>query len=302
MGPASPSVRDLAIRGPPRAKNNNEPAGNMPGATRTCAGLSGLVRARVVVGRPSASVSTPPPAFAYSRPAPASTQTLALSRLASTSALQHTTFWRAGSSTPRLGGWASTCRAYRSTAEQPPPDRPEPAPKPHSTEHAAVHATASPVSLPGSPPSSQSQPPAATPSAKVGAPGDVSRAEDVSDKEQSRRDWEIIKTLIPNIWPKDDCKTKIRVLVALGLLVGGKVSLDWTGRPALARAGRWRAGETILGARVLTCPSSYRWCRIGAQRSSSVFFQEHHRRAQRARRPDHPQRSVRRRGNRHRRM
>lgn len=44
-----------------------------------------------------------------------------------------------------------------------------------------------------------------------------------SEKEQTRRDWEIIKQLLPNIWPKNDWGTKIRVLVALGLLIGGKV-------------------------------------------------------------------------------
>ena len=59
---------------------------------------------------------------------------------------------------------------------------------------------------------------------KVDAATDVSRTDDVSEKEQTRRDWEIIRTLIPNIWPKDDWKTKTRVLTAVGLLVGGKVS------------------------------------------------------------------------------
>lgn len=48
---------------------------------------------------------------------------------------------------------------------------------------------------------------------------------EVTEKEQSRRDWEIIKKLIPNIWPKNDWGTKTRVLVAVGLLVGGKVRL-----------------------------------------------------------------------------
>ncbi|KAM0791593.1 Iron-sulfur clusters transporter atm1, mitochondrial [Microbotryomycetes sp. NB124-2] len=53
--------------------------------------------------------------------------------------------------------------------------------------------------------------------------GDVSQVAQVSDKEQTRKDWEIIKTLLPNVWPKNDWGTKTRVLVALGLLVGGKL-------------------------------------------------------------------------------
>jgi ABC transporter ATM len=55
---------------------------------------------------------------------------------------------------------------------------------------------------------------------------DVSKVTEVSDKEQSRKDWEIIKTLLPNVWPKNDWGTKTRVLLAVGLLVGGKVSTD----------------------------------------------------------------------------
>lgn len=54
-------------------------------------------------------------------------------------------------------------------------------------------------------------------------PVDVSKATEVTEKEQSRRDWEIIRKLVPNIWPKDDWGTKTRVMVAVGLLVGGKI-------------------------------------------------------------------------------
>ncbi|BGP40527.1 Iron-sulfur clusters transporter atm1, mitochondrial [Rhodotorula kratochvilovae] len=52
---------------------------------------------------------------------------------------------------------------------------------------------------------------------------DVGKEETISDKEQSRRDWDIIKKLLPNVWPKNDWGTKTRVLLALGLLVGGKL-------------------------------------------------------------------------------
>ncbi|WAQ93136.1 hypothetical protein PtA15_18A194 [Puccinia triticina] len=38
-----------------------------------------------------------------------------------------------------------------------------------------------------------------------------------------KEDWKIIRHLLPNIWPKDDRTTKIRVVTALLLLAGGKV-------------------------------------------------------------------------------
>lgn len=42
-------------------------------------------------------------------------------------------------------------------------------------------------------------------------------------KEQRLQDIQIVKRLLPNIWPKGDTGTKARVLVAIGLLVGGKL-------------------------------------------------------------------------------
>ncbi|OAV85103.1 hypothetical protein PTTG_30789, partial [Puccinia triticina 1-1 BBBD Race 1] len=38
-----------------------------------------------------------------------------------------------------------------------------------------------------------------------------------------KEDWKIIRHLLPNIWPKDDRTTKIRVVTALLLLAGGKI-------------------------------------------------------------------------------
>jgi ATP-binding cassette subfamily B (MDR/TAP) protein 7 len=43
-------------------------------------------------------------------------------------------------------------------------------------------------------------------------------------KEQRDADWSIIRKLIGHIWPKGDRGTKVRVVLALGLLIGGKVS------------------------------------------------------------------------------
>ncbi|KAG0141428.1 hypothetical protein CROQUDRAFT_83221 [Cronartium quercuum f. sp. fusiforme G11] len=41
--------------------------------------------------------------------------------------------------------------------------------------------------------------------------------------ETSRRDWKILAHLIPNIWPRGDRSTRLRVVAALLLLTGGKI-------------------------------------------------------------------------------
>ncbi len=235
----------------------------MAGATRTCSAVGRLVRPSVRVGRPSTPQRIISPTTST---IPTCTTT---TRLASTMASRGTPYPTHTFKTSPVVSWALPCRGYRSRAEPPPPDRPEPSLKPHSTEHSAAHATASPASLPGTPQTSPAQPPATTPP-KAGATGDVHKPEDVTDKEQSRRDWEIIKTLIPNIWPKNDWNTKTRVLVALGLLVGGKVSRAFAGWDG------WRGSQ--CGVRADREPSRIA---AGAQRPSALFFQEHHRRAQR---------------------
>jgi hypothetical protein len=45
----------------------------------------------------------------------------------------------------------------------------------------------------------------------------------ISNAEQRRRDWAIIRRLAVHIWPKDDWETRGRVVLGVGLLVGGKV-------------------------------------------------------------------------------
>lgn len=46
----------------------------------------------------------------------------------------------------------------------------------------------------------------------------------VTAKEQRRNDWNIIRKLMVNVWPKNDWKTRGTVLLGFGLLVTGKVS------------------------------------------------------------------------------
>jgi hypothetical protein len=45
----------------------------------------------------------------------------------------------------------------------------------------------------------------------------------VSNAEQRRRDWAIVRRLAIHIWPKDDWATRGRVVLGVGLLVCGKV-------------------------------------------------------------------------------
>jgi len=42
--------------------------------------------------------------------------------------------------------------------------------------------------------------------------------------EQRKADWRIVRNLIRHLWPRDDWSVKARLIVALSLLVGGKVS------------------------------------------------------------------------------
>lgn len=46
----------------------------------------------------------------------------------------------------------------------------------------------------------------------------------VSDKEQRKADWAIIRDMAHYLWPKDDFGTRFRVGLSVGLLVGAKVS------------------------------------------------------------------------------
>lgn len=47
--------------------------------------------------------------------------------------------------------------------------------------------------------------------------------DDKSDKEQRKADWAIIKHMAHYLWPKDCLSTKVRVVSAVALLIGGKI-------------------------------------------------------------------------------
>ncbi|OAX41496.1 P-loop containing nucleoside triphosphate hydrolase protein [Rhizopogon vinicolor AM-OR11-026] len=47
--------------------------------------------------------------------------------------------------------------------------------------------------------------------------------DNVSVKEQRRKDWMIVRRLMSHVWPKDDWRTRGRVVLGFGLLIAGKV-------------------------------------------------------------------------------
>jgi ATP-binding cassette subfamily B (MDR/TAP) protein 7 len=62
----------------------------------------------------------------------------------------------------------------------------------------------------------------ATPTAKGGP---LLAEQTVSNKEQRKADWAIIKDMAHYLWPKNDFSTRFRVGLSVGLLVGAKVGL-----------------------------------------------------------------------------
>jgi len=60
----------------------------------------------------------------------------------------------------------------------------------------------------------------------VAGPQDLGGGDAVhkTQAEQRKADWRIVKNLVRHLWPRDDWSVKARLIVALSLLVGGKVS------------------------------------------------------------------------------
>jgi ABC transporter ATM len=75
-----------------------------------------------------------------------------------------------------------------------------------------------------SPPQSSTTAPAAAGVNESPQPTPTSKAT-ISNAEQRRRDWTIVRRLLVHIWPKDDWATRGRVVLGVGLLISGKVRL-----------------------------------------------------------------------------
>ena len=82
----------------------------------------------------------------------------------------------------------------------------------------------------------------------------------ISNAEQRRRDWSIVRRLLVHIWPKDDWATRGRVVLGVGLLICGKVRPLSLPLPIFAR-------------------SSLNICLLlaASERASTSFFQTSHR-------------------------
>lgn len=124
-------------------------------------------------------------------------------------------------------------RSYRSLAEQEDPHstasqsasrggKPDPATLRTKQEPGAAAATATVTTSPTSSPAPKT--PAAKKTDSGEDPLNLSTLDNKTVKQQRETDWRIVKRLIGHVWPKDERGAKIRVVLALGLLIGGKVS------------------------------------------------------------------------------
>lgn len=82
-------------------------------------------------------------------------------------------------------------------------------PLPRYNSQQAPQATKTPTVTPSKPPPA--------------SPSPASHTVHVSQAEQRRKDWSIVKKLAENIWPKNDWSTRGRVILGLGLLITGKL-------------------------------------------------------------------------------
>lgn len=69
------------------------------------------------------------------------------------------------------------------------------------------------------------------PTEKAATETAIAKAKQLKDaasnvKDRNATDWAIIKQLMKYIWPKNDIGVKTRVVIALSLLIGGKVSIQ----------------------------------------------------------------------------
>ncbi|KAG8737822.1 Iron-sulfur clusters transporter atm1, mitochondrial [Ceratobasidium sp. 428] len=81
-------------------------------------------------------------------------------------------------------------------------------------------ATNDTTTTPSSPPKQTTKPPSTTPAPNAGAGETVVH---ITQAEQRRVDWEIVKKLVVNVWPRGEIGIKTRVVLALSLLLAGKV-------------------------------------------------------------------------------
>lgn len=106
-----------------------------------------------------------------------------------------------------LRGSLSRCSALQRLSYTAPHRNHVPLPRYNSQQ--APQATKTPTVTPSKPPPA--------------SPSPASHTVHVSQAEQRRKDWSIVKKLAENIWPKNDWSTRGRVILGLGLLITGKL-------------------------------------------------------------------------------
>lgn len=104
--------------------------------------------------------------------------------------------------------------------------------------------------------------PAAHPASPTAKGGPLLAEQTVSNKEQRKADWAIIKDMAQYLWPKNDFSTRFRVGLSVGLLVGAKVGLSDE-----CFCCNWR-GELLL-IDSCACRSSMSRSRFTSRRSST---------------------------------
>ena len=80
----------------------------------------------------------------------------------------------------------------------------------------------------------------------------------VSNKEQRKADWAIIKDMAHYLWPKNDFSTRFRVGLSVGLLVGAKVGhpVDLIVAVCRARVDRFACRSSMSRSHSTSRPSS----------------------------------------------
>jgi hypothetical protein len=103
----------------------------------------------------------------------------------------------------------------------------------HSTRRSYQHLTNPPPTsahVEGQPQRSAATTPPATAEPTKQVSRDPTEHTEVSNAEQRRSDWKIIRQLLVHVWPRNDWRTRGTVLVGFAFLITGKVCVSFQRR------------------------------------------------------------------------
>ncbi|KAL2354268.1 ABC transporter-like protein [Cryomyces antarcticus] len=95
----------------------------------------------------------------------------------------------------------------------------------------------------------------------------------VSNKEQRKADWAIIKDMAKYLWPKDDLGTKFRVGLSVGLLIGAKILNVQVPFYFKSIVDSMNVDFAVVGGTVMTVAGATIFA-YGATRIGAALFQE----------------------------